>query len=140
MQFDRLLVEYMAPCNGPSGGSPTLENVAYLAQHPLFEHIPNLRHDIAVPHYAKQFLSSVSWACARRCKLQESYETLLLKFAAGEPHINTWIGTAGTVTPLHTDTYDNILAQVLEYRTFSILFGPLISILCRACRKKVLTM
>jgi hypothetical protein len=65
MRFSRLLVEYMAPCNAQPGVPPPLEKVAYLAQHPLFEHIPNLRHDIAVPHYAKQFLSSVYRGRAR---------------------------------------------------------------------------
>ena len=26
--------------------------------------------------------------------------------------MNAWVGTCGTVTPLHTDSYDNLLVQV----------------------------
>lgn len=39
-----------------------LERIAYLAQHSLFEHLPTLRHDIAVPAYAKAFLSGIPLA------------------------------------------------------------------------------
>ncbi|KAK1356114.1 lysine-specific demethylase JMJ30 [Heracleum sosnowskyi] len=60
----------------------------YLAQHPLFDQIPELRTDIVVPDYC---------------------------FTGGGElrSINAWFGPAGTVTPLHHDPHHNILAQIV---------------------------
>lgn len=60
----------------------------YLAQHPLFDQIQELRRDIVVPDYC---------------------------FAGGGElrSLNAWFGPAGTVTPLHHDPHHNILAQVV---------------------------
>ncbi|XP_031282545.1 lysine-specific demethylase JMJ30 [Pistacia vera] len=68
---------------GKSSNVPT-----YLAQHPLFDQINELRKDICVPDYC---------------------------FAAGGElrSLNAWFGPAGTVTPLHHDPHHNILAQVV---------------------------
>mmetsp|Transcript_11648 Transcript_11648/g.23000 ORF Transcript_11648/g.23000 Transcript_11648/m.23000 type:complete len:542 (+) Transcript_11648:220-1845(+) len=62
---------------------------AYLAQHALFEQIPELGDDIEVP-----------WVCSNtgRKRVQK---------------VNVWLGPAGTVSPLHTDRFDNILQQVV---------------------------
>ncbi|BDA45517.1 Lysine-specific demethylase 8 [Coccomyxa sp. Obi] len=60
----------------------------YLAQHPLFEQIPELARDILEPEY---------------CSLGE-----------GEMQsVNAWFGPPGTVTPLHHDPHHNLLAQVV---------------------------
>ncbi|XP_020214974.1 lysine-specific demethylase JMJ30 isoform X3 [Cajanus cajan] len=68
--------------DGCSPGGPT-----YLAQHPLFDQINELRKDIFIPDYC---------------------------FAGGGElrSLNAWFGPAGTVTPLHHDPHHNILAQV----------------------------
>ncbi|XP_030526663.1 lysine-specific demethylase JMJ30 isoform X1 [Rhodamnia argentea] len=69
--------------NDPSAADPT-----YLAQHPLFDQINELRKDILIPDYC---------------------------FAGGGElkSLNAWFGPAGTVTPLHHDPHHNILAQVV---------------------------
>ncbi|WCJ36953.1 Bifunctional peptidase and arginyl-hydroxylase JMJD5 [Euphorbia peplus] len=60
----------------------------YLAQHPLFDQINELRNDICIPEY---------------CSV-----------GGGELRpINAWFGPAGTVTPLHHDPHHNLLAQVV---------------------------
>ncbi|OVA04820.1 JmjC domain [Macleaya cordata] len=63
-------------------------STTYLAQHPLFDQIQELRGDIFVPDYC---------------------------FAGGGElrSLNAWFGPAGTVTPLHHDPHHNILAQVV---------------------------
>jgi len=67
--------------------SLTQNSIAYLAQHLLFEQIPDLLDDIdASPSL-----------CGKD----------------GPSHINAWIGTGGTRTPLHYDSYDNLFVQVI---------------------------
>uniref|UniRef100_A0A7N0V8L9 JmjC domain-containing protein n=1 Tax=Kalanchoe fedtschenkoi TaxID=63787 RepID=A0A7N0V8L9_KALFE len=66
----------------------TSDDPTYLAQHPLFDQISDLRKDILIPDYC---------------------------FAGGGElrSLNAWFGPAGTVTPLHHDPHHNILAQVV---------------------------
>uniref|UniRef100_A0A453RJP6 JmjC domain-containing protein n=2 Tax=Aegilops tauschii subsp. strangulata TaxID=200361 RepID=A0A453RJP6_AEGTS len=63
-------------------------NLTYLAQHPLFDQIKELREDIVVPEYCY----------AGGGELQS---------------LNAWFGPHGTVTPLHHDPHHNLFAQVL---------------------------
>ncbi|KAJ7947521.1 Lysine-specific demethylase [Quillaja saponaria] len=65
--------------NDCSSASPT-----YLAQHPLFDQINELREDICIPDYC--------FASGRKLR-----------------SLNAWFGPAGTVTPLHHDPHHNIL-------------------------------
>jgi lysine-specific demethylase 8 len=58
--------------------------IAYLAQHPLLEQIPELWEDVE----------------RNPCGLEPS-------------NVNAWIGTGGTRTPLHFDSYDNLLIQLV---------------------------
>lgn len=63
------------------------KSIAYLAQHQLFEQIPELSNDIEVSPSL----------CGEN----------------GPTHINTWVGTGGTRTPCHFDSYDNLLVQIV---------------------------
>ncbi|ACO60797.1 predicted protein [Micromonas commoda] len=64
--------------------------IAYLAQHQLFEQLPGLLGDFDPPP--------------------------VCDVAGGVQRVNAWIGTAGTVTPCHFDSYDNLLGQVAGYK------------------------
>jgi hypothetical protein len=61
--------------------------VAYMAQHQLLEQLPSLKKDIDInPSF-----------CGEK----------------GPTHVNAWLGTGGTRTPLHFDTYDNLFVQIV---------------------------
>lgn len=70
----------------------TRSSTGYLAQHQLFEQIPELKKDIIIPDY-----------CFASCK--ENTESSVLTHA--------WFGPVGTVSPLHHDPYHNLFAQVM---------------------------
>ena len=69
-----------------------------LAQHDLFLQIPSLKRFFKVPEYTQ---------CS----------------STGVTNINCWLGTAGTVTSLHFDSYDNFLVQVAGYK-YVRLYSP----------------
>lgn len=78
-----LLHSFMQDYMQPSLEAQPDADVAYIAQHPLFDQMPSLMSDFHQP-----------------------------ELMGGEAmQMNAWIGTKGTVTPLHFDSYDNFLAQ-----------------------------
>mmetsp|Transcript_32090 Transcript_32090/g.80729 ORF Transcript_32090/g.80729 Transcript_32090/m.80729 type:complete len:221 (-) Transcript_32090:488-1150(-) len=62
--------------------------VAYVSQHSLLHQEPGLQECFTVPEYTMGRLAAA----------------------------NAWVGTAGTVTHLHTDQADNLLCQVAGYK------------------------
>ncbi|RLU19658.1 hypothetical protein DMN91_008215 [Ooceraea biroi] len=77
--------------------------IGYLAQHQLFEQVPELKEDFEVPLYC--FFSD-----------DPSEESTT-------HHVNCWLGPANTVSPLHYDRYNNLLCQVFGYKRI-ILYPP----------------
>ena len=88
------------------------KNVGYLAQHDLFSQIPALRNDIYIPDYC--FTSP-----PLPLRKPPGKEVAHLE----EPLLNAWFGPAGTVSPLHTDPYHNILCQVVG-KKYVRLYSP----------------
>lgn len=87
-----LLHSFMKDYMQPSVESMPHAEVAYIAQHPLFDQMPSLLSDFHQPEL----------------------------MGGTAMQMNAWIGTKGTVTPLHFDSYDNFFAQVgLSENTFT---------------------
>ncbi|KAF9116159.1 hypothetical protein BGX27_004499 [Mortierella sp. AM989] len=80
--------------------------VGYLAQHDLFDQIPRLRRDIDIPDY-----------CLIEPNERQGYHP------PDDVLLNAWFGPRGTVSPMHTDPYHNLLAQVVG-RKYIRLYAP----------------
>jgi hypothetical protein len=84
----------------------------YLAQHDLFAQIPALRADINIPDYC--YADPAPSPHLTHIKSVPKLEA---------PLLNAWFGPAGTISPLHTDPYHNVLAQVVGYK-YVRLYAP----------------
>jgi hypothetical protein len=91
---------------------PKQEKIGYLAQHDLFAQIPSLSADTNIPDY-----------CYTNPPPCASSSSTLKVDALDEPMRNAWLGPAGTISPLHTDPYHNILCQLVGYK-YIRLYAP----------------
>jgi len=98
--------------DGEELGQLAKGGIGYLAQHDLFSQIPSLRNDISIPDYCYSNPPPVS-----KDIIKEPPSHL------SEPLLNAWFGPAGTVSPLHTDPYYNILCQVVG-KKYVRLYNP----------------
>lgn len=79
--------------------------IAYLAQHQLFQQIPELAKDILIPDY---------------CCLSENNDD---EIDADDIDVNAWFGPKSTVSPCHHDPKHNLLVQVVGRKEIQ-LFPP----------------
>lgn len=84
---------------------------AYLAQHQLLLQLPQLRTDVLVPDH-----------CYTAPPPHPS-DPLQDRPELDEPLLHAWLGPPGTITPLHTDPYHNLLVQVVG-RKYVRLYAP----------------
>ncbi|KAK4695452.1 hypothetical protein P7C71_g2303, partial [Lecanoromycetidae sp. Uapishka_2] len=89
--------------------------IAYLAQHDLLSQIPSLRADISIPDYCYTSPPPPAPGTPLACKSPQP--------KLEDPLLNAWFGPAGTISPLHTDPYHNILCQVVG-RKYVRLYSP----------------
>lgn len=90
--------------------------IGYVAQYDLFAQIPTLRNDISIPDYCYTEPPQPDGGT-----LSSPYEDGNVKLE--NPALNAWFGPAGTVSPLHTDPYHNILCQVVG-KKYVRLYSP----------------
>ena len=90
-------------------------DIGYLAQHDLFAQIPELRQDIYIPDFC---FSDPDPDPGRGEGKEERDEE-----GDEEVLVNAWLGPRGTVSPLHTDPYHNVLCQVVG-RKYVRLYAP----------------
>jgi lysine-specific demethylase 8 len=87
---------------------------AYLAQHALLSQLPSLRSDIRIPDYCYTTPPPLPYPPSPNAPPTPELE---------EPLLNAWFGPEGTISPLHTDPYHNVLAQVVG-RKYVRLYPP----------------
>jgi lysine-specific demethylase 8 len=99
--------------------------IGYLAQHNLFDQIPQLKKDFYIPDQCSFLLEKdegkvLLWCCLSEQSASSSSFSFI---ECSDVLIQSWFGPIGTVSPLHYDAYHNILAQVVGYK-FIRLYHP----------------
>lgn len=114
----------------------------YLAQFPLFDHIPALRQDIRIPDYCGLVLPSSSSltglsetdkednnavtslsSSSSSLSITGSISSSIPSTTETEPQILAWFGPASTVSNLHYDKPYNLLSQIIGYKRVR-LYSP----------------
>ena len=108
LPFKQFLTNYLLNPNAPS--------ISYLAQHDLFSQIPALRKDIRTPEFC--FTSATAGTPEVKTPALQATPP-----SPKRPLVKAWLGPAGTISPLHTDPYHNILCQVVG-RKYIRLYHP----------------
>lgn len=106
---------------------PTEKPIAYLAQHQLLLQLPQLRRDILIPDHCYTAPPGHPTSSSSQVRPQPEPEPDGDdddNDDEGEPLLNAWFGPPGTITPLHTDPYHNLLVQVVG-RKYVRLYSPL---------------
>ncbi|KAG0332466.1 Lysine-specific demethylase 8 [Podila humilis] len=104
--FREFIQEYIIIENRTDSSDKRSSVVGYLAQHDLFDQIPRLRRDIDIPDY-----------CLVEPLDQNGYNP------PDDILLNAWFGPRGTVSPMHTDPFHNLLTQVVG-RKYVRLYAP----------------
>ncbi|CAG8819751.1 3482_t:CDS:2, partial [Gigaspora margarita] len=96
------------------------DKIAYLAQHDLFAQIPRLKDDIMIPDYCfvdtNPFIIGIG-------DDGDSGSGSIQYLPPQEVITNAWLGPKGTISPMHTDPYHNLLAQVIGQK-YIRLYSP----------------
>ncbi|CAG2101451.1 unnamed protein product, partial [Medioppia subpectinata] len=104
MTINEFIAKYLTPgaeVEAPGGGGG--HRTGYLAQHNLFDQIEELMADISVPDYC----------CLTTSGDNNDTNDAEDESAPPDVDINAWFGPSGTVSPLHYDPKDNLLAQAM---------------------------
>ena len=81
-----------------------IDRKEYLAQHSLFDQIPDLKKDISIPDYC--------------CLTDDETSSTELQV-----DVKAWLGPSGTISPMHHDPKHNLLCQVFGHKRI-ILAAP----------------